>query len=121
MTDDVQAIKNIASSYAELLDLGTSTVLQSCSPERPCAPTAARRNCAAPTRSSSSSKDPSISTTASRRPKHVVTNLIVEIADDRRSATARSYYAAFQARPELLLQPIVAGRWHDRLERDDDG
>jgi hypothetical protein len=53
--------------------------------------------------------------------KHVVTNIIVEIGDDRRSATARSYWTAFQARPELPLQPILAGRWHDGLERGDDG
>jgi hypothetical protein len=26
-----------------------------------------------------------------------------------------------RSRPELPLQPIIAGRWHDRLERDDDG
>jgi hypothetical protein len=48
----------------------------------------------------------------------VVSNLIVEIDDDRSTATARSYYTAFQARPELPLQPILAGRFHDRLERD---
>jgi SnoaL-like domain len=52
--------------------------------------------------------------------KHVISNLIVEIEDDRRTATARSYYTAFQARPELPLQPILAGRFHDRLERDGD-
>ena len=52
--------------------------------------------------------------------KHVVSNVIVEIDDERRSATARSYYTAFQARPQLALQPILAGRFHDRLERDQD-
>src|SRR5262249_28457768 len=50
--------------------------------------------------------------------KHLVTNLIVEIDDDRRAATARSYYTALQARPSLPLQPILSGRFHDRLERD---
>ena len=52
--------------------------------------------------------------------KHLISNLIVEIDDDRRTATARSYYTAFQARPELPFQPILAGRFHDRLERDGD-
>jgi SnoaL-like protein len=53
--------------------------------------------------------------------KHLVTNLIVEVDNDGRSASARSYYTAFQARPELPLQPILAGRWHDRFERDGSG
>jgi SnoaL-like domain len=53
--------------------------------------------------------------------KHVVTNLIVDVDAGRRSVTARSYYTGFQARPELSLQPIIAGRWHDRFERDGDG
>ena len=52
--------------------------------------------------------------------KHLVTNLVVEIDDAGTSATARSYYTALQARPELPLQPIIAGRWHDRLEKDGD-
>jgi len=39
----------------------------------------------------------------------------------RRSATAGSYYTAFQARPELPLQPIMAGRWHDRLGQGGEG
>jgi hypothetical protein len=52
--------------------------------------------------------------------KHLVTNLIVDVDDKRRSATVRSYYMALQARPELPLQPILAGRWHDRFERDGD-
>jgi 3-phenylpropionate/cinnamic acid dioxygenase small subunit len=52
--------------------------------------------------------------------KHLITNVSVEVDDDRRSARARSYYTALQARPELPLQPIIAGRWHDRFERDGD-
>jgi hypothetical protein len=41
----------------------------------------------------------------------VVSNVMVEIDNERHSATARSYYTAFQARPELQLQPILAGRF----------
>jgi hypothetical protein len=52
--------------------------------------------------------------------KHLITNVTVEVAAGRRSATARSYYTVLQARPELPLQPILAGRWHDRFERQDD-
>jgi ketosteroid isomerase-like protein len=47
--------------------------------------------------------------------KHVVTNLCVEIDGD--TATARSYFTVFQARPDLPLQPIIAGRYHDAFAR----
>ena len=45
--------------------------------------------------------------------KHVTTNVIVDLADDQQSATARSYFTVLQARPELPLQTIIAGRYHD--------
>ena len=49
------------------------------------------------------------------RTKHVTTNLIVDVTGD--AATARSYFTVFQQTPDLPLQPIVAGRYHDRFER----
>ncbi len=52
---------------------------------------------------------------------HVLTNPIVEVDDDRRSATVRSKYTVFQQTEGLALQPIIAGRYHDRFERGDDG
>jgi SnoaL-like protein len=50
------------------------------------------------------------------RTKHVTTNLVVELDGDR--ATARSYFTVLQATPRVPLQPIVAGRYHDRFVRD---
>ena len=50
--------------------------------------------------------------------RHVVTNLVVEIASPDR-ARARSYFTVFQARPDLPLQPIIAGRYHDTFARVD--
>lgn len=50
------------------------------------------------------------------RTKHVTTNLVVEV--DGAAAAARSYFTVFQATPALPLQPIVAGRYHDRFVRD---
>jgi 3-phenylpropionate/cinnamic acid dioxygenase small subunit len=47
--------------------------------------------------------------------KHVTTNVIVEVDDDGASAAARSYFTVLQARPELPLQIIIAGRYHDRF------
>jgi len=51
--------------------------------------------------------------------KHVTTNLIVEVDADRATASARSYFTVHQARPELPLQPIIAGRYHDCFARAD--
>jgi hypothetical protein len=45
--------------------------------------------------------------------KHVTTNLIIEIEGAR--AMCRSYFTVFQAVAGLALQPIVAGRYHDRF------
>jgi 3-phenylpropionate/cinnamic acid dioxygenase small subunit len=51
------------------------------------------------------------------RTKHVTTNAIVEF--DGGVATARSYYTVFQQVDDTPLQPIIAGRYHDRFEHVD--
>jgi SnoaL-like domain len=51
--------------------------------------------------------------------KHVTTNLILEIDVEAGTASARSYFTVLQAVPGLPLQPILAGRYHDRFERDE--
>jgi ketosteroid isomerase-like protein len=118
--DDVQAITNVVCSYAEMLDAGDLDGLH-----RLFARTAVYSPGAA---------DPLGGRDAIRSliedavhlydgvpsTEHLVTNLIVEIDAGGASATARSYYTALQARPELPLQAIIAGRWHDRLEKDGD-
>ena len=53
--------------------------------------------------------------------KHLTTNLLIETAGDRTSATCRSYFCVMQATPTLPLQPIITGHYHDRFGRDDDG
>ncbi len=55
------------------------------------------------------------------RTKHVVTNPIIEIDEAAGTATCRSYYTVFQATPDLPLQPICSGRYHDTFARDTDG
>jgi hypothetical protein len=45
--------------------------------------------------------------------KHVTTNLVIDVDPDGRRATARSYFTVLQARPELPLQAVIAGRYHD--------
>jgi len=51
------------------------------------------------------------------RTKHVTTNVRVEVDPSGDGATARSYFTVLQAAPGVALQPVVAGRYHDRFER----
>jgi 3-phenylpropionate/cinnamic acid dioxygenase small subunit len=51
------------------------------------------------------------------RTQHLVLNPIVEIDAAAGTATARSRYVVIQATPKLPLQPIIAGRYRDQLER----
>ena len=117
--DDVQAIKNIVLSYVELLDLGDLDGLSSLF-----ARATVHTQGGAPISGAAAFKEFIQSSVqfydGIPATKHVVSNVIVEIDEERHAATARSYYTAFQARPELALQPILAGRFHDRLERDQD-
>jgi 3-phenylpropionate/cinnamic acid dioxygenase small subunit len=53
------------------------------------------------------------------RTKHITTNLAIEVDDEAGTAVARSYFTALQALPDLALQPIASGRYHDRFERRD--
>ncbi len=52
------------------------------------------------------------------RSKHVMTNLIVDIADDGTTASSRSYFTVLQAVPgAFALQPVIAGRYRHTYER----
>jgi ketosteroid isomerase-like protein len=54
------------------------------------------------------------------RTKHVTTNAIAEVDEDAGTATCRSYCMVLQASsPEVALQPIWAGRYHDSFVRVD--
>ena len=53
------------------------------------------------------------------RTKHVTTNVVIEVDEDAGTAVARSYFTVLQALPELSLQPIASGRYHDRFEYRD--
>jgi 3-phenylpropionate/cinnamic acid dioxygenase small subunit len=52
--------------------------------------------------------------------QHVTTNAIIDVDEAAGTATCRSCFTVFQALPDFPLQPIVAGRYHDRFERADD-
>ncbi len=49
------------------------------------------------------------------RTRHLSSNPIIEVDTSGSKATARSYFVVLQATDELPLQPIVAGRYHDRF------
>jgi hypothetical protein len=51
------------------------------------------------------------------RTKHVTTNLMVEVDGDE--ASSRCYFTVFQQTDAISLQPIIAGRYHDRFARVD--
>jgi 3-phenylpropionate/cinnamic acid dioxygenase small subunit len=53
------------------------------------------------------------------RTKHVTTNVVIELDEAAGTAVSRSYFTVLQALPELVLQPIVSGRYQDRFERRD--
>jgi 3-phenylpropionate/cinnamic acid dioxygenase small subunit len=53
------------------------------------------------------------------RTKHITTNLAIEVDEESGTAVSRAYFTALQALPDLALQPIVSGRYHDRFERRD--
>ncbi len=51
------------------------------------------------------------------RTRHVTTNAIIEVDDDRGTATSRSSYTVFQATDTLPLQAIITGRYRDTFHR----
>jgi ketosteroid isomerase-like protein len=52
------------------------------------------------------------------RSKHVMTNVIVDVADDGNRASSRSYFTVLQAVPgALALQPVIAGRYRHTYQR----
>ena len=53
--------------------------------------------------------------------KHLVVNSIVDVDEEAGTGTARSSYVVLQAADGLALQPIIAGRYHDRFRRGRDG
>ncbi|MFD8384630.1 nuclear transport factor 2 family protein [Streptomyces sp. NPDC059679] len=53
------------------------------------------------------------------RTQHVTTNVAIEVDEQASTAVSRSYVTVMQALPDLPLQPIAGGRYHDRFERRD--
>jgi 3-phenylpropionate/cinnamic acid dioxygenase small subunit len=53
------------------------------------------------------------------RTRHLITNVRIQVDEAADTAVSRSYFTALQSLPDLPLQPIASGRYHDRFERRD--
>ena len=51
--------------------------------------------------------------------QHVTTNLILEFAEDGRSASARSRFSVMQGLPDFPLQCIITGYYEDKFSYDE--
>ena len=51
------------------------------------------------------------------RSKHLITNVVIDVDGD--TAASRCYWTGLQQTDDLPLQPVSAGRYHDRFERVD--
>jgi ketosteroid isomerase-like protein len=119
LTDDVEAIHALIHEYAELIDLGRLDAVAALfthgtwsSPGR-----------GAPLRGAEQVRrayDGVMLYDGIPSTKHVISNVTIEVADDGTTANARSYFTVMQGRPDFALQPVIAGRYHDRFERVDD-
>ena len=53
------------------------------------------------------------------RTKHVLGTVLIEVDQPAGTAAARSHFTVFQAVPDIPLQPVLAGRYHDTFTRAD--
>ena len=53
--------------------------------------------------------------------KHITTNLIIDVDEPDGRATCRCYFTVLQQTPDLPLQIIITGRYHDRFVRSEAG
>jgi 3-phenylpropionate/cinnamic acid dioxygenase small subunit len=56
-------------------------------------------------------------TTGTPLTRHLTTNVIIEVDENGRNASARSYYTVIQATDSLPLQPIISGRYKDLFHK----
>jgi hypothetical protein len=120
MGNSVQEIANLVFRYAELVDLGDfagvgnlfryARVTSNVSDEVRDGADAMRRQLEEWTRRYGD---------GTPHTKHVTTNLIIHVDEERGTALCRSYYCVLQQVEALRLQPIVAGRYHDEFRRID--
>jgi 3-phenylpropionate/cinnamic acid dioxygenase small subunit len=119
--DAYQAVSELIYTYAERLDLGdyegVADLFAGAVITRTSAPDVSRGREEVLARYTAHTRKHADGTP---RTKHMTTNLIVDVDDTAGMATARSYFCVLQhVAGEFSLQPIIAGRYHDRFERVD--
>ena len=129
MTDSAIAVSNLIARYAELIDLGdfdgVADLLGDAAVGDGKAAGGEAGGASARLLTGRDAILGMFTSTTRRYPdgtpgtKHVTTNLILDIDEEAGQAAARSYWTVLQAVPGLALQPILAGRYHDRFERVD--
>ena len=112
--DDLEAIRGLVHRYAELIDLGQLDELARLF-EHSTWRTSMRDDVLQGTDQVRRAYDGVLLYDGIPSTKHVISNVSVELDGD--TAGARSYFTVLQARPDLPLQTIIAGRYHDRFER----
>ncbi len=115
-TDDVEAIRALIHEYAELIDTGDLDGLATLFADA----TWSSPGRGAPLRGAEQVRHAYDGVTlydGTPSTKHVISNVTIDVTGD--AATANSYFTVLQARPDFPLQPIIAGRYHDRFERVD--
>lgn len=123
MTDDARIIENLLYLYAERIDAGDFAGIADlfehgriCAvPDAPPEATfvgveGVRRMYDAATR---------LYEDGTPKTHHVTTNAIIEVDEEAGTANSRSYYTVTQATPDLPLQIIITGRYHDTFKRVD--
>jgi hypothetical protein len=120
MSDSTVAVSNLIARYAELIDLGdfdgvADLLGHAAVGEGGSASLLTGRDAILAMFTSTTRLYPN----GTPGTKHVTTNLILDVDDQAGTAAARTYWTVLQAVPGLPLQPILAGRYHDRFERTD--
>ncbi len=118
MTDDSTAVSNLIATYAERVDAGdfdgVADLLADAGVGEGESPALLRgRDALAAMFAATTRRYPD----GTPRTKHVTTNLILDVDVEAGRASARSYWMVLQAVEGLPLQPILAGRYHDRFDR----
>lgn len=119
LAEDVEAIRSLIHGYAELIDLGDLDAVAALFTDG----TWSSPGRGTPLRGAAEVRrayDGVILYDGIPSTKHVISNVTIEIADDRTDASARSYFTVLQGRPDFPLQAVIAGRYHDRFELIDD-
>lgn len=118
MTDSAIAISNLIARYAELIDLGdfegVADLLGKAAVGEKDSPSLLDGRDAILAMFTSTTR---LHPDGTPGTKHVTTNLILDVDDEVGTASARSYWVVLQAVAGLPLQPILAGRYHDRFVR----